>query len=438
MAAPSVDAKILGCLSFDEMLIKRTTFGDTPHTTWNYAIARRSAHAGIDADAGHGNPNSRGALNIPSDTNDQTSAPDAFDAITQDWISYEHRIKIEIVGFGAATTHAGLTANHLADGAPHGAARIKWEIEEDSSPSRARAIVQVHTSVDWVDSGLWGAYINTPTPYMLMTLQIDLSTGTPRHRLVKDGVQYTFWQANTNLNNAGNIKGTCSLSGTAIGGKGDTDIDMFISDLWVFDDDAESVGYGTGYAVFARYPIADLAPDDGVAVGNAADCSGDKWRAVDDVEDLDDQGNDYITIASGDEQGLEIDDFSSGTIIAVAVSYSKIGVGNPNQDMKLQIKGEAAVIKSAIPGLNSGFGGNFYFFMEKTPEATPVAWDRDEFNDLQVVLTNDITPVYLVCAHILGTGLARPTKAAACPAAADRLTQGLQITRPAPIHQLAI
>ncbi len=209
-------------------------------------------------------------------------------------------------------------------------------------------------------------------------------------------------------------------------------------EIMVHDDSGNTPGPTTAqvytdrssdYHCMTRYPVADVTTD-WTAVNPCA--SGHHWTTVDDVEDDEDTVGDYVTVTGDGNTHDELFDIGdlNGSASDIGCVYIAVreDPDKPVEKILAQIEGGALQVYDSGDYIRSA--GNWLFLtLNKTPEATPVAWasgvnDRTKFNALRVGVEETraapSTPrAYLIVVGVLGKNIARPT-AATCPSTGTR------------------
>jgi hypothetical protein len=334
-----------------------------------------------------------------------------FPAPTKRYRVYNWWAKLgSIVGAQVGVTQFWFTSHHDSEGSPNGAVRARIQLNPAGSAASPRMSVQ--TGAGWVSLGGTAAAIAVPeSAYHLWQLQVD--TVSKRVRLLRDGAEYLTpsWQSDSRIDAAGCL-GTSGLGGLVTAGK-TTALNIDHDCVFVTEGDDEGDILGTDYAVWAVPPYDDVPG--GLWVPNVGP---NKWRAVDDPYDLDNQANDFISGTGEVDQMFTLPPYGSGTVDAVGVALVTIKVAGQQEASKiLAAFGDGAITAydivwnfwDIVPG--AAMCG---YAQLDPPPAGASAWTRADYNNLRIGVrgTAGITgKIYGMYACVVGSGLSVPPDA---------------------------
>lgn len=290
-------------------------------------------------------------------------------------------------------------------------------------------------------------------PVYYITLEIDTS-GSP------DTVAIFAGDASGMLN-SGNayftsdlaynavVTGTPSIENIYLEGKGGETNEIDNYEV-AASDDQDSVdtdrfiyyGASTQAHGFTLVPRGDVPGGGWTAANNAAGCSTDRWRTLDDPWDDEDGVNDYISALADDpdlEQLLTCnDDYHTGstpTIYGLHVVAGTSLDSSPTHLLTRDLNGAGPTL-DVDAGVVEGDANNFRRYGKcqyQTPDGDP--WihgtgSAGSLDDIQVGVRNSSESVKIcniLFVHVWGTNLAQPANAGVCPGAVTHIRQGMAI-----------
>jgi hypothetical protein len=414
--------KVLYMDTFDEMGWRPTSL-DSGYAAPFPNIATSGSGSGVDEDA-TSSVWSRYSMSTTASIQ-LTSTVDPSITPSERYVSYSYLMKFTNANASLSSDSWVIICADHPSGVATGTVAIGWVVDTNAD--------QVYAQIYYYSGGAWnliggsaGTAFAIPDGPALWTLEVDKGTGTnQRARILKDGTAYSNgtggWNSNTNIATT-HPSGAGAINGLNISAAKNGTLDYKVYGMHVIESDTEDVTSLTSYGTYAYYP-SSMGDASGLwAVNGQTTCVTELWRAIDDAEDTADGANDYLTETAGASPPTSdsdvlfgFPDVPSGALASGAVGVMLVILGaTPTQvEGLVKYSGTTEAITMTLVG-----NGNACIAMLPTAPGS-VAWTESVFNAIQAgirVKSSQAPSVYGLHLAITGIGLARHSKATACPA----------------------